>query len=573
MSERNEHIGGLSAVEPPADAERGDGDGPSERGDRVGAFSAAPLPADPERSDGSNEPSEHTELAAAEPATDPEPSQHTEALSTVQPPADPEPSQHTEALSTAQPPADPEPSQHTEALSTAQPPADPELSQVNAVEAPADPQRSDVPGERAEQVGALSAMAASGRRQVERSDGLGDPTAFGRVDADGTVYVKTATGERSIGSWQAGTPSEGLAHFARRFADLVTEVDLIEARLGSGTADAAHSLASIRRLRAGLDTAHVVGDIDGLAARLDKLATIADEKAATARAARESARVESIARKTSLVEEAEKLAAEATGWKTAGDRFKEILDEWKTIHGVDKKTDGELWKRYAAARDGFTRRRGAHFATLDASRKQAQTRKSELVAEAEELAASTDWNTTAARLKELMTEWKGAPRASKEAEQKLWERFRGAQDAFFRQRSEVFSARDAELKGNLDRKQELLAQAEAINVDADPRIAQVRFREIQVQWHELGRVPRDSASGLDRRLRTIEDRIKHAMDAAWRRTPPEASPLLAQMREQVAEAEQRLERAQAAGDPRRVKEAQQALESKRKFLAIAEHAG
>jgi hypothetical protein len=101
---------------------------------------------------------------------------------------------------------------------------------------------------------------------------MNDWTAFGRVDADGTVYVKTAEGERVVGSWQAGTPDEGLAHFARRFADLVTEVDLIEARLASGAADASHSMASIKRIRGTLDDAHVVGDIDGLASRLDRLA-------------------------------------------------------------------------------------------------------------------------------------------------------------------------------------------------------------------------------------------------------------------------------------------------------------
>ena len=84
---------------------------------------------------------------------------------------------------------------------------------------------------------------------------MSEPQAFGRVDADGTVYVKTAAGERVVGSWQAGTPEEGLAHFARRYADLVTEVDLIEARLGSGAADAGHSLSTIRRLRGGLDEA------------------------------------------------------------------------------------------------------------------------------------------------------------------------------------------------------------------------------------------------------------------------------------------------------------------------------
>ena len=402
---------------------------------------------------------------------------------------------------------------------------------------------------------------------------MSDWTAFGRVDADGTVYVKTAEGERVVGSWQAGAPEEGLAHFARRFADLVTEVNLTEARLNSGAADANHSLATVRRIRASLADAHVVGDIDALAARLDKLATVAEEKANEAKAAKEAARSEALARKTALVEEAEKLAAESTGWKTAGDRLKEILDEWKTIRGVDKKTDGELWKRFAAARDGFTRRRGAHFASLDAQRKQAQTVKEELVAEAEKVSDSTEWASAANQLKDLMNQWKAAPRASKEAEQRLWERFRAAQDAFFTRRSEVFSARDNEQRANLERKQALLAEAEALDIDGDPKGAQAKLREIQAQWHEAGRVPREAAAGLERRLRAVDEKVREVMDSAWRRTSREDNPLLAQMRAQVAEAEERLARAQAAGDARRVKEAEQALASKRQFLQLAEQAG
>ena len=402
---------------------------------------------------------------------------------------------------------------------------------------------------------------------------MSDWTTYGRVDADGTVYCKTADGERVVGSWQAGTPEEGLAHFARRFADKVTEVDLIEARLKSGAADAAHSLSSVKRLRAELAEAHVVGDVDGLAARLDRLTTQAEESAAAARAAKETARNEAQARKVALVEEAEKIAAESTGWKAAGDRLKEILDEWKTIRGIDKKTDGELWKRFAAARDGFTRRRGAHFATLDGQRKQAQGAKEDLVKEAEEISSSEDWADTAARLKDLMAQWKAAPRASKEAEQKLWDRFRAAQDAFFTRRSEVFSARDAELKGNLERKQALLSEAEAVDVDADPKGAQNKLREIQGQWHDIGRVPRENMAGLDRRMRAVEDKLRQAMDSAWRRTEPSANPLLAQMREQVAEAEQRLERARAAGDAKRIREAEKALEGKQQFLKLAEQAG
>ena len=75
---------------------------------------------------------------------------------------------------------------------------------------------------------------------------------------------------------------------------------------------------------------------------------------------------------------------------------------------------------------------------------------------------------------------------------------------------------------------------------------------------------------LERRLRAVEEKVRAAMDSAWRRTEPSANPLLAQMREQVAEAEERLARARAAGDAKRVAEAESALANKRRVLELAE---
>ncbi|HEY0486300.1 MAG TPA: DUF349 domain-containing protein [Mycobacteriales bacterium] len=400
-----------------------------------------------------------------------------------------------------------------------------------------------------------------------------DGSAYGRVDADGTVYVRTATGERVVGSWQAGSPEEGLAHFARRYDDLATEVELLEARLDSGAADAQHTLAGVQRLQASLDTAAVVGDLDALALRLEALATKVSAKAEEVKAARFAARERATARKRELVEEAEQIAADSTQWKSAGDRLREILDEWKTIKGVDRKSDGELWKRYAAARDAFGRRRGAHFASLDAQRKEAQARKEELAAEAETLAESTDWGPTATRLKQLMAEWKASGRAQREAEETLWARFRAAQDVFFSRRGEVFGERDAEQRGNQELKEALLAEAEALDVERDAKAAQATLRDIQARWEQVGRVPREAMHSLERRLRAVEEDVRDAVDADWRRGSAESNPLLEQMRAQVAEAEQRLAKAKAAGDNRRVAEAERALESKRRFLALAEHSG
>ncbi len=172
-----------------------------------------------------------------------------------------------------------------------------------------------------------------------------------------------------------------------------------------------------------------------------------------------------------------------------------------------------------------------------------------------------------------MAQWKAAPRAAKETEQKLWERFRAAQDAFFTRRSEVFSARDNEQRANLERKQALLAEAEALDVDADPQAAQAKLREIQAPWHDAGRVPRDAAAGLDRRLRAVDDKVRQAMDSAWRRTDPSDEPAAG------PDARRRSPRPRSGWPaprppvtPAGSRDAEQALDAKRQFLQLAEGA-
>ncbi|WP_343076188.1 DUF349 domain-containing protein [Natronoglycomyces albus] len=399
-----------------------------------------------------------------------------------------------------------------------------------------------------------------------------DWTRFGRVDADGTVFVKTSSGERAVGSWQAGSPDEGLAHFARKYADLVVEVDLIAARLNSASADVPQAAAAVKKLRDGLDEAPVVGDIDALKTRLDELAKHAASRVEEVKAVKEEERAEATAKKEALVAEAEELAKRDSHWKATGERFAAIVDEWKSIHGVDRKTDSALWRKFASARETFTRRRGAHFAQLDAERKVIAAKKEELIAQAEELSTSTDWGPTADALKGLMAEWKEAGRLAPDAEQKAWKRFRAAQDVFFNARSEVFSARDAEYEQNQEAKEELLKRAEALDVEGDPKAAQAAFREIQGQWGEIGRVPRSAQNKLQRRLRKVDDAIRAAMDVAWRRVPVEDNPILKQMRQQVAEAEEKLERAKSTGNSKQIAKAEKELAGKQQMLSLAESA-
>ncbi|HEX5114038.1 MAG TPA: DUF349 domain-containing protein [Pseudonocardiaceae bacterium] len=399
------------------------------------------------------------------------------------------------------------------------------------------------------------------------------PERWGRVDAEGTVYVTTAEGERVVGSWQAGEPAEGLTHFARRFDDLRTEAELLFSRLESGTGDPKQALTSAKHLKESCADAAVVGDLAGLAARVEYVIAKAEVAVAAGRQAREAARAEAVTHKQTLVDEAESIAAEATQWKVAGDRLREILDEWKAIKGVDRKTDEQLWKRFAKARDTFNRRRGSHFAELDRTRAAAKVRKQELVDEAEGLIESDDWTTTANRYKQLMVEWKAAGRAPKDADDALWQRFRAAQDAFFARRSAVFDERDAEFVANAQRKEELLAEADAIDPQAGGlEAARAALHRIQDQWDQVGKVPRERVRELEGKLRAIEERVRSAADAQWRRTDPEAEARAAQFRERVEQFEAQAAKARAAGDRRRAEQAEAQAAQWREWLAAAEQA-
>ena len=395
-----------------------------------------------------------------------------------------------------------------------------------------------------------------------------DPHRFGRVDPDGTVWLITGSGERIIGSWQAGDTEAAFAHFGLRFDDLHTEVALMESRLKSGTGDARKIKAAAAALAESLPEAHVLGDVDALAARLTAIVEHADSAAAADKAKREEFRAAQTARKEALAVEAEELAETSTQWKAAGDRLREILEEWRTISGLDRKIDDALWKRYSAARETFNRRRGSHFAELDRDRAGARQAKEALCERAEELADSTDWGATGAAFRDLLAEWKTAGRAAKDVDDTLWQRFKAAQDTFFSARNAASAERDSEFRANAQAKEALLAEAEKLDT-SDLDAARAAMRTIGDKWDAIGKVPRERSADLERRLRAVEKKVR---DAPTHGVDPEAQARADQFRTRAEQFERQAEKAAAAGRTKDAEEARASAEQWRQWAEAAAEA-
>jgi chromosome segregation ATPase len=397
---------------------------------------------------------------------------------------------------------------------------------------------------------------------------------WGRVDADGTVYVRTAEGERVIGSWQAGSPDEALAFYRRKFEALDTEVTLLEQRVTTTDLSPAQARAGIERLRATVTDAHAIGDLDQLQARLEALSGKVDHRQEEVRAARDHARAEAKDLKERIVAEAEHIAAEATHWKNSGERLRQLLEEWKAAPRTDRAVEAALWKRLSAARNAFNKRRKAYFADLEDERETARARKEKLVVEAEGLASSTDWTATATAFRELMRSWKAAGRAGRADEDTLWTRFKAAQDTFFQARSEVFSAKDAALREHAAVKSQLLEEAGKLVPVTDVRAARTALRSIQERWEQAGPAPREAHERLESGLRRVEDAVRKAEDAQWRRSNPEAlaraQGTVEQIRAAIAGLEAQLAKATERGDAKAMNEAEEAITARRSWLTEAE---
>ncbi|NNM45040.1 DUF349 domain-containing protein [Knoellia koreensis] len=404
--------------------------------------------------------------------------------------------------------------------------------------------------------------------------------SFGRVAEDGTVFVRTADGEREVGAYPDATPEEALHYFARKYDELYASADLLHQRLTGTDLSAKDATDGLAKLREHIAEANVVGDL----AALDALVTQIEGEVATRReteaAERTAARAAAATERETIVAEAEKIAAQPENkvqWKASGARMRELLEEWKKHQRsgarLDRETEGALWQRFSSARNSFDKSRRVHFAQLEGTQAEAKALKQELVKEAEALASSKDWGPTAGAYKRLMDRWRKAGRASRADDDALWERFKAAQDTFFNAKDEVAAKEDEEFRANLVVKEELLKEAEAILPITDLEAAKTALRAVQDKWDAAGKVPRADVDRMEKGMRRVEQAVRDADEKRWKQTNPEvaarAQSMVDQLEASVASLRDDVAKAQASGNDKKVKDAQAKLEAQEQWLAQA----
>ena len=409
---------------------------------------------------------------------------------------------------------------------------------------------------------------------------IGDPAKFGRVGEDGTVYVITPAGDRAVGSYPGKTADEALAYFVKKFEMAASEVALLAARIRSGAMVPSDAHEAVNKLRTQISELNGVGDLVNLAQSLEKIPALITEhegayqaRKAAQSAEREVRKVEAAAIKEKIVVEAESLI-DSVAWKVTTARLKELLDDWKKAPRLDKKVDAALWKRFSSSRNKFDKRRRTHFSNLDSEQKIVASTKESIVKEAESLANSREWLNTAKKYKELMDKWKAAGRGKKSADTALWNRFKTAQDTFFKAKNADMDKRKGSMVENLAKREAMIVEFEALLPITDFKSAKKKFYDLMGKWQKIGMRDRKKRASFDSRIKKVEDEINELERNFARKSDPSAKAQANKVVQGLAEAienyEKQAAKAEAAGQTAKAMVAREAAAARRGWLEEAQ---
>ena len=154
--------------------------------------------------------------------------------------------------------------------------------------------------------------------------------AFGRVDDNGTVYVREGDSEREVGQFPDVSKEEALSLYARRYLDLKAKLDLLASRLHSDTVKSHEIDETLKSLEQETDKPAAVGDMAALKQQFEQLKEAGAAKKAELTKARKAAIAKAIEERTKIVEKAEALASsldDEINWRSTADKFRSLFDQ------------------------------------------------------------------------------------------------------------------------------------------------------------------------------------------------------------------------------------------------------
>lgn len=180
--------------------------------------------------------------------------------------------------------------------------------------------------------------------------------------------------------------------------------------------------------------------------------------------------------------------ANGQGWNNLTNELVALQAEWKGIGRANQKDNDKVWTEFRELCDSFFEKKKAFFQTVHEKMGVIKSQKQELIAKANALKESTDWQKTGLALIKLQDAWKKVPHAGGD-ETKLFNQFRAACNHFFDAKKAHFEAIDASYDSNLVVKEELLKKIMDFVPSDDHAANHAALKQFSADWNAAGMVP------------------------------------------------------------------------------------
>lgn len=156
-------------------------------------------------------------------------------------------------------------------------------------------------------------------------------------------------------------------------------------------------------------------------------------------------------------------------------------------------------------RSAYEARRQAEVEAKAAKKAAALAGKEKIVSEAESLKDSEQWKVTGDRLKELLEDWKKAPRLDKKTDTELWKRFSAARNHFDKKRRTHFASLSKKQNEVKSAKEKIVLEAESLANSTDWVATARRYKALMDEWKASGRGKKNEDAKLWERFKTAQD--------------------------------------------------------------------
>ena len=190
--------------------------------------------------------------------------------------------------------------------------------------------------------------------------------------------------------------------------------------------------------------------------------------------------------------------------------LQDFHDQWREIGPVPQESKNDIWERFKEATSQINKSHHEYFEKQKDDQRKNLEAKITLCEEVEainllEIKNFKDFDERADKVVEMQKMWRAIGFAPKKQNNKVYQRFRDACDAFFEKKRGFYSDNKEIQLTNLQLKNELCIQAESLQESTDWKAISDALIKLQKEWKEIGPVPRKQSEKCWKRFRKACD--------------------------------------------------------------------